>query len=170
VGLLIATRRFVAVVILLYALNCEPASAWDGYVIGTPDGDSLRVKREGRIYEIRLYGIDSPEYGQSYWQEAKGLTRALVLGKSVTIEPLDGDRYGRVVALVRHQGQLVNSELVRNGLAWVYPRYCQIQPLCSDMKYLEEAARKQGIGLWREKAPCLLGYGGGLRIEFIVTF
>ena len=141
------------VTLIIYSIGCSPAYAWDGYVIGVLDGDSLRVKKGSSAYEIRLYGIDSPEYGQSYWREARGLTRGLVLGKKVNIKPVDTDRYGRIVALVWHQGQLVNKELVRNGLAWLYPQYCQVQPLCSDMKTLEAAARKQGLGLWREKSP-----------------
>jgi micrococcal nuclease len=141
------------VTFIIYALSCLPAYAWEGYVTGVLDGDSLRVKKGRRVNEIRLYGIDSPEYGQSYWQEARSLARELVLGQIVNIKPVDTDHYGRTVALVWHQGKLVNSELVRNGLAWVYPRYCQTQPLCSDMKTLEEAAQKQRLGLWREKSP-----------------
>ena len=148
----IVIKGFVFV-ILFFLLHSAPARAWEGVVTGTPDGDSLKVKRGRRLVNIRLYGIDSPEYGQSCWQEAKGLTRALVLGKRVDIEPLDTDRYGRIVALVRCQGQLLNSELVRQGLAWVYPWYCRAQPLCGDMQAMERAARKEGLGLWRERAP-----------------
>jgi endonuclease YncB( thermonuclease family) len=58
-----------------------------------------------------------------------------------------------MVALVRKQGGLLNSELVRNGLAWVYPRYCHAQPLCTELELLERGARRQRLGLWREKAP-----------------
>ena len=151
-ALVFLVKGFVATLII-YSLNCIPAYAWEGHVTGVLDGDSLRVKRSSRVYEIRLYGIDSPEYGQFCWLEARGLTRGLVLGKIVNIKPVDTDRYGRIVALVWQQGQLVNSELVRNGLAWVYPRYCQTQPLCSDMKLLEEAAQKRGLGLWHKKSP-----------------
>lgn len=151
-ALVITVKGFVAVV-LIYFLSCLSVFAWDGYVTKVLDGDSLRVRKGNRVYEIRIYGIDSPEYGQACWQEARALARVLVLGKRVTIESLDLDRYGRIVALVSNQGQLVNSELVRNGLAWVYPRYCQKQPLCSDMKSLEQAAKEQGLGLWREQSP-----------------
>jgi len=141
----------IALVVL--ALTCSSASAWEGYVTATPDGDSLKVKRGDRIYEIRLYGIDCPEYGQSYWRDAGGFTRSLVLGERVSIEALDTDRYGRIVALVRKQGKLLNGELVGNGLAWVYPRYCHAQPLCNDLELLERDARRQRLGLWRERAP-----------------
>ena len=145
-------KRFVATLII-YSLAYLPAYAWDGQVTGVLDGDSLRVKKGSRVYEIRLYGIDSPEYGQFCWHEAKELTKGLVLGKIVNIKAMDTDSYGRIVALVWQQGQSVNSELVRNGLAWVYPRYCLTQPLCSEMKLLEEAVKKQRLGLWREKSP-----------------
>ena len=145
--------RMFVVTGLIFSLSCLPAHGWEGLVTKVLDGDSFGVKKGRRVHEIRLYGIDSPEYGQLFWQEARGLTRELVLGEIVNVKPMDRDHYGRIVALVWHQGQLVNSELVRNGLAWVYPRYCQKQPLCSDMKTMEEAAQKQGRGLWREKSP-----------------
>ncbi len=151
-ALVFLVKKFVAALIIS-SLSCLPAYAWEGKVAGVLDGDSVRVKNGGRVYEIRLYGIDSPEYGQFCWQEARDLTKGLVLGKIVNIKPMDTDRYGRIVAQVWQQGRLINSELVRNGFAWVYLRYCQTQPLCSDMKLLEETAQKQGRGLWREKSP-----------------
>jgi endonuclease YncB( thermonuclease family) len=149
----VITIKGFFVTILFNLLICWSVWAWEGYVAGVPDGDSLTINQGGLVYEIRLYGIDCPEYGQSYWREARGFTRALALGETVGVEPMDTDQYGRVVALVWEQGQLVNSALVRNGLAWVYPRYCQAQPLCNEMKASEQNARKQGLGLWREKEP-----------------
>lgn len=146
------TQGLLGAILLLVLLNTL-TYAWEGKVIGTPDGDSLRIKKGGQVSEVRLYGIDSPEYGQSCWQEAKALAKGLVMGKNVMVEPMDTDQYGRVVALVHYQGRIINRELVRNGMAWVYPRYCQAQPLCREMKALEQAARRQGVGVWREKAP-----------------
>lgn len=145
--------KILMITLVVLTLAYSPASAWEGYVTATSDGDSLKVKRGNRIYEIRLYGIDCPEYGQSYWRDAGGFTRVLVLGQRVSVEPLGADRYGRIVALVRKQGRLLNSELVRNGLAWTYPRYCHAQPLCNDLELLQRGARRQRLGLWREKAP-----------------
>lgn len=70
-ALVFLVKGFVAALII-YSFSYLPAYAWEGYVTGVPDGDSLRVKKGGRVYEIRLYGIDSPEYGQFCWQEARG--------------------------------------------------------------------------------------------------
>lgn len=129
------------------------AYAWDGTGARVLDGDSFRVQHGGRMDTIRLYGIDAPEYDQAGGQEAKKLTSALVRGKKVTIAPMDTDRYGRTVALVQAREVWVNAELVRAGLAWVYPQYCKAQPLCRDLEILQEQARSRQLGLWRDSRP-----------------
>lgn len=146
-------RRGMIAVLLWALLASGPAWGWEGWVVAAVDGDSLEVNQGGRVGQVRLYGIDCPEYGQSGWLAARELTRALALGQRVRVEPMDRDGYGRTVALVWNQGQLVNRELVRHGQAWVYRRYCRSQPLCSELDDLEQAARRAGLGLWQERAP-----------------
>ena len=141
----------LALVMLL--LSVLQASAWEGVVVKILDGDSMKVRRDGKIYEIRLYGIDTPEYRQPYSSKAKHFSKRLAYQQRVTVKKKDVDRYGRIVALVTSRGKLVNRELVREGLAWYYPRYCKAQPLCSELESLEKTARKQRRGLWRENNP-----------------
>ena len=138
---------------LVLVLAARPALAWEGRVVAVPDGDSLTVERAGRTVKIRLYGIDSPEYRQPGWREARDFTRRLVDDRVVAIEPMDRDAYGRVVALVSQGGVLVNRELVRAGHAWQYPRYCRSRDLCTEMASLQDAARAERLGLWREPSP-----------------
>ncbi len=142
-----------AILFLLLLLHCSPGLAWHGLVVKVLDGDSIRVKRGNRIVEIRLYGIDAPEYGQRYGEQARLYLRRLLLGKTVSVKPVDVDRYRRVVALVGVHGRLANREMVREGLAWMYPRYCRKKKLCSELKRLQEKARKQRRGLWRDAHP-----------------
>ncbi len=142
--------------LVLLCLLTAPLSsvlAWHAYVVKVLDGDSLRVKKGNRILEIRLYGIDAPEYGQPYGEQAKRFTRRLTYKKTVSLTSKDVDRYGRIVALVKSDGRLVNRELVREGLAWVYPKYCLEQSLCSSLKRLEYKARRARRGLWKAKNP-----------------
>ena len=139
--------------VVALVLAAAPAMAWQGRVRSVPDGDSLTVERAGRTVKIRLYGIDSPEYRQPGWLEARDFTRRLVSGRSVEIEPMDRDNYGRVVALVVRDGVLVNRELVRAGHAWQYPRYCRSRDLCTEMASLQDTARAERLGLWREPSP-----------------
>ena len=146
-------RNIIYTVFFFCFFSPTVAWGWNGYVVRVLDGDSLRVKRDGTMVEIRLYGIDCPEWGQPFGDEARRYTAAKLHGKTVSIEPKDIDRYGRVVALVSRFGFLMNRELVREGLAWMYPRYCKEGPLCSEFKQLQEKARKSGRGLWRTGNP-----------------
>ena len=70
------------------------------------------------------WGIDCPETRQDFGTKAKKLTSTLVFSKVVDVEPVTRDRYGRTVAFVRVGDTLVIEELIRQGLAWVFTRYC----------------------------------------------
>ena len=84
--------------------------------------------------------------------EGKQFTSEMVFGKVVEIEPVEKDRYGRTVALVRVGDVLLNEELVRVGLAWVYPHYCH-RPICNRWYVLEVKAHDNEEGLWRDPKP-----------------
>jgi endonuclease YncB( thermonuclease family) len=142
-----------SLILLVFLLWTSPAIAWEGTVTRVLDGDSLRVNQSGQIVTVRLYGIDSPEFGQAFWRAAKDATSHLVQGKKVTVEPFDTDRYGRIVAQVGVRGRSVNGELIRLGMAWVYPRYCKAQPFCRNLEKLEQAARVQKLGIWKDRNP-----------------
>ena len=93
------------------------------------------------------WGIDCPETRQDFGTKAKKLTSTLVCSKVVDVEPVTRDRYGRTVAFVRVGDTLVNEELIRQGLAWVFTRYCD-RAICLEWKRLEAEAREQKRGLW----------------------
>ena len=67
----------------------------------------------------------------------------------MSVEEVDKDRYGRVVANVRVAGKLVNAEMVRSGLAWRYTTYDRR----NEFGALEADARRQRRGLWADAAP-----------------
>ena len=138
------------VVAVMFFQSCS-VLAWQGDVVKVLDGDSIRVRKNNEIIEIRLYGIDCPEWKQDYGNRAKRFTKARLLHKNVGVEPRDVDRYDRIVSLVTHDGHLINRELVANGLAWVYTKYCREEPLCTELHSLEQEARKQRRGLWKDK-------------------
>ena len=93
-----------------------------------------------------MYGIDCPEEGQSHGEQAKVLTAALVAGRNVDVEQKDIDRYGRVVGLVKVDGQSLSELMVQNGYAWVYPKYCK-EKFCADWVKSEGVARQQKQGI-----------------------
>ena len=120
--------------------------AWSGQVVGVIDGDSIAMLHDGRQEQIRLWGIDCPERGQDFGTRAKQATSALVFGKLAEVEPVTRDRCGRTVAFVLVRDTLVNEELIRQGFAWVFTRYCD-KPICQEWKALEEEAREERRGV-----------------------
>jgi endonuclease YncB( thermonuclease family) len=62
------------------------------------------------------------------------------------------ERYGRTVAFVRVGSTLVNEELIRQGVAWVFTRYCD-RAICQEWKKLEAEAREAKRGLWSMPNP-----------------
>ena len=45
---------------------------------------------------------------------------------------------------------LIKEELIKEGLGWVYIRYCKL-PLCVEWQGLESEAKFGKRGLWREQ-------------------
>lgn len=137
--------------ILLIILPCH-SFAWSGKVVGVADGDTITVLRDKEQVRIRLYGVDCPERYQPFSKKAKQFTSEMVFGKVVEVEPVDIDRYNRLVALVTVFKRLANEELINAGFAWVYTRYCD-RPICERWKVLEYGAREARRGLWADPNP-----------------
>ncbi len=126
------------------------AADFTGRVVGVSDGDTITVLHNGKGERIRLHGIDCPVKREAFGNRAKQFTSNLVFAKTVTVQVVDRDRYGRTVGVVLlPDGRSLNHELVRAGLAWMYRRYTNDQNL-SD---LEEEARLARRGLWVDANP-----------------
>lgn len=139
---------------VLYGLGgpqIAAAQTFTGRVVAVYDGDTIGVLRDGREVRVRLHGIDTPESGQPFGTRARQTTSSLAFGKTVTVEVLDTDRYGRAVGLVilpdRH---VLNHELVAAGMAWWYRQYAPGDTL---LERLETVARERRAGLWSEPNP-----------------
>lgn len=128
----------------------------EGLVVRVVDGDTIRVRIDGRTEKVRYIGIDTPEVHhpvkgeQPGGREAARLNGQLVLGKHVRLE-LDlqeRDRYRRLLAYVWVDDVMVNAELVRRG-------YAQVMTVPPNVRYqdlflrLQREARESGRGLWR---------------------
>ena len=67
-----------------------------GEVVKIVDGDTLHVLTEAKEQvKIRLAEIDTPERKQPYYQKAKQALADRVFRKTVAVEIIDWDRYGR---------------------------------------------------------------------------
>jgi len=143
--------------LLFFLLTCTvcPANArtpFTGVVKKIIDGDSLLIKAGRKTIEVRLYGIDCPEYDQPFSAAAKALVRRKVYGKKVLVQPLYTDSYRRLVAIVTYGDHTLNSDLVQSGLAWIYPQYCR-KKICRAWQEREESARTMKKGIWSRSRP-----------------
>jgi len=83
------------------------------------DGDSVLLE-DGR--RVRYLGINSPEYQEPYYLKAKRFNESLVLNREIRLE-FDQeklDSYGRLLAYVYVENQMVNARLVQEGLAHAF--------------------------------------------------
>ncbi len=147
--------KIVTVLAVILAVFVSPALAREpfwGSVKEIIDGDSFLIVSGQRTIEIRLYGVDSPEYNQPFAGKAKALVRKSVCSKKILVRPMYYDSYQRLVAIVEYDGRTLNGELVGAGLAWVYPHYCR-KKICRSWQQREDSARANKKGLWSTPRP-----------------
>ena len=121
----------------------------DAKVVSVHDGDTITVYDGRKQTRIRLDGIDCPENGTDFSEQAKQFTSNLVFGKQVRIKSKETDRYGRLVARVIVNGTDVSLALVEAGLAWHYKQYSNNQILAAT----ELIAREKRVGVWSLPNP-----------------
>lgn len=142
-------------VFVFFVLCADPAFAGAerfAYVRHVIDGDTIILKNGERI---RYLGIDSPERGEPYYDEARKRNIALCAGKRLRLvvcgaEPKD--RYGRTLAWVWAGDTFVNAALLEEGLAKsmiIAP--CGIEKE-AEFKRLEKTAQGLRRGLWSLKS------------------
>jgi micrococcal nuclease len=132
----------------------EPRSA-SAIVTRVVDGDTIEVRLDGEVEDVRYIGVDTPETVkpgtpvQCFGPAASRFNHRLVQHRRVRL--LFGverrDVYGRLLAYVHLGRRFVNAELVRRGLArtLTIPPNDRFAPLFAR---LERQAAGGGRGLW----------------------
>ena len=142
--------------LLLLPLMASALPQFTGQVVGILDGDTVRVLREGVAVKVRLYGIDAPEKAQPYGMASKQFLSGLLYKKTVTVQVVNTDLYGRLVGIVTtDKNTSVNATMVAAGMAWWYKTYAPHDVM---LFHLEQQARESRLGLWQgqdAKAPWL---------------
>lgn len=148
--------RIVLTLVLLCLASICSAENFTGKVVGITDGDTITVlNEENSMQKIRLAGIDAPENDQAFGRRSKQSLSDLIFGKVVTVETKKRDRYKRHVGKILLDGQDVNLEQIRRGMAWFYRQYAR--ELSSDDRQsydqAETKARDHHKGLWADRTP-----------------
>lgn len=139
-----------AVVLLAVVPQLHAADPVEWRVVNVADGDTITCLDDGnKQHRIRIDGIDAPERGQPFGTVARDRMTTLAKGKTATIHGHGNDRYGRLLATVKIEGDDLGLRLVAEGLAWHYSRYSDDATLDA----AQRAARAARRGLWADKAP-----------------
>ena len=124
------------------------SESWTDRCVAVIDGDTIVVARGTERVEVDLEGIDCPELGQAYWEEAKRFTASKVCRQIVKVTEKDnsGSQANGRVAIF---GRDLSLSLVEEGLAWHNHRTKQDPALAK----AEHEARQSQKGLWSDKNP-----------------
>ncbi len=143
--------RLWFIVFILFIACYAIASDLTGKVVGIADGDTFTLLlKDNSTVRIRLHGIDTPEKGQPFGNNAKQFTSDLIFNKLVKVEQTDTDRYGRIVGIVTNPENInVNEALLKAGMAWHYKKY-DSNPIWANF---EKRANASKIDLWQDANP-----------------
>jgi micrococcal nuclease len=83
------------------------------------DGDTMELDGNEKL---RLSGIDTPEHGEPFYEDAKNYLSDLVLGQEVRVVTGNRrrDHYSRLLGYAYLDTILVNAEILKQGLGRMY--------------------------------------------------
>ena len=81
-------------------------------VVEVVDGDTFQLKSGKRV---RLIGVDAPEYNRCGGAESKNRLKEFILGQKVTLKEEVQETFGRSLALVYLNNQLINKIMLEEG-------------------------------------------------------
>lgn len=114
-------------------------------VVGIVDGDTVDVVfPQGRRVRVRLEGVDTPENGEPFSQQARVFTRVLMFDRDVQLAGKDVDRYGRLVARISVDGADASEAIIRAGLGCTFRQYASDPTLEKALS----GARSRRVGFW----------------------
>lgn len=130
----------------LYYLENRPSRLEITSKVQVIDGDTIEVKTT----RVRLIGIDTPEKGECFAEEAKQKLSHIIRSKPIEIEIGEGqtDKYGRTLAYLYVDNLWINEWMVEEG-------YAKVMTVPPNTKYknklikAETKAKENNKGLWK---------------------
>ena len=118
-------------------------------------GDNFEVIEDGYLHYAFVRGIDTPEPGQDFFEEAKQMLLDLTGEREVTINVVQRDQWKREICdlhLTNQAGVRIEPAviLLERGLAW-YDK--SDVPMADEYSAAESAARSKKIGIWSRPNP-----------------
>ena len=125
-------------------------------VVGIVDGDTINVVIGNELYIVRYIGIDTPEKGDTGYEEAKLINKNLLKYRTVTLiqDISNVDKYNRLLRYVWANNVFVNAKLISSGYATAM--YYEPDIKCHNLfEKLESDAQAAQVGLWTSTTPTI---------------
>ena len=146
-------RKIVLIVLGLFVVFTAVSQVFSftGTVVKMMDADIMTIRDDRGIeFVIHLKGVDCPDSGQAFYNDAREMVESYCKDKKLTVLCDSSDLYGRTFAEVKlPDGRSLSKELLRFGYAWHYKRYNK-EP---EMAQIESDARTMRRGLWQYDNP-----------------
>ena len=135
----------------------EPENVEEAEFLSSVDGDTAKLKIDGKVETVRFLLIDTPETKhpklgvQPMGKEASEFTRNMLEeADRITLEydAEERDKYDRVLAYVYADGKNVQEALLKEGLARVGYVYESRRHLDA-FREAERSAKEKKIGVWQ---------------------
>ncbi|WP_368659109.1 thermonuclease family protein [Metabacillus halosaccharovorans] len=128
----------------------------DAEVTKVVDGDTLHVMISGKKETIRLLLVDTPEtvhptkQVQPFGPEASNYMKEKLNGEEVQVELGIGerDKYGRLLAYVYRDNQMINKLLLEKGLARVAYVFEPNTKYIDEFNEIQKQAQNEQVGIW----------------------
>lgn len=129
----------------------------DVEVISVIDGDTIKIRYEGKEETVRYLLIDTPETNhpslgeQPLGKEATKENKKIIESGDVSIEFDVGGRfddYGRLLAYIYVDGESVQEHMLKSGLARVAYVYPPNTRYVDEFEAAEKQAKEAGTGIW----------------------
>lgn len=152
-------KKLLIIITLVFCVSINSVKAENIKFSKCVDGDTADLKIDGEVKKVRFLAVDTPETKhptkgeEPYGKEASKFTcDSLKNAKKISLEYEDNnkeDKYGRVLAWVFTDDELLQARLVKTGLAkvaYVYGDY----KYTDELKKLESEAKKEKLRIWDE--------------------
>ena len=116
------------------------------------DGNTIVVDTEHGERTVQMIGVDTPIYGDPFYDFAQEVTQSWIHGEQIALEAdvLDKDDQGRLLRYVYLDGVMINAAILLNGLGTAVNdgRNMRYNSYLSGM---QRRAQDSGTGIWEDR-------------------